>query len=306
MANYQHSQYYQRSRPGGRSGGRLTKPVLALIALAIIYLIARAIFGGGKENTIANDLEQLTVNQTTTNLNVAETNTNTGGAAANTNSASTNTAISTSSGPFSLANDCTAVRSRGSADTASVSLTFNVGSTKEGSIDTVLSALTSAGVPAAFFATGDVAEGNSGLVKKIHDQGFPVYNGGDSLTRFTDLTPVQIATQLSAAESSISGITSATTKPFFRPPYGSIDEETTTAITDAGYCPVTWTIDALDWSTDSTAASSTERVLSRAANGSVILMQASNSITGEILDDVITGLREKGFTIVELSGLLAS
>ncbi|MDP2684662.1 MAG: polysaccharide deacetylase family protein, partial [bacterium] len=199
---------------------------------------------------------------------------------------------------------CDRVYSRGSAGEKEVTLTFNVGTTKEGDIDKLLIALKDSGTTADFFARGDVAEENSGLIKKISEAGFPVYNLSYDHPRFNGLSESGMIEQLAEAESLISQITGKSTKPFFRPPYGEADDTVVNAVTAAGYCPVTWTVDALDWSTDYTAEASKERVISNVSNGAIILMQAANSTTATIVPQIITELKESGYTFVNLSNLL--
>ncbi len=307
MANYQNYRRYRNQGGDGRQ--RVGKAVLLLAAFLFIYLIARAIFGSDKNTSILN-----TLNEPLANVGSANTANNingiVNGAINGNNNSNTNTNVnaspSASSSTFSVASNCAAVKSRGSETKKAVALTFNVGTIKEGSIDAVLTGLKNGSVPAAFFATGDVASGNAALVKKIADANFPVYNFGNSLVKFTDLQEAGITEQLTKAEASISAVTGVSTKPFFRPPYNAVDDTVLATVKKDGYCPVVSTFDALDWSADSTAASSKERVLSKASNGSIILMQASNSITAEILPDVISGLKAKGFTFVSLDALLAS
>jgi len=301
MATYQQYRRYRKEPADPRL--RVGKVVLILVAFVFIYLISRAIFGGGSETDTNTPVNEAATNISgTSNENTNGVNTN--GTISNSVNA-TNTAVSASGKIFSVADACTGALSRGKSSEKNIALTFNVGTTKEGSIEAVLTALTNAGVPAAFFITGDVATGNAELVTKISSAGFPIYNFGNSLVHFTDLPEDGITEQLTEAETSISAVTNKSTKPFFRPPYGSVDADVVAASKAAGWCPVTWTVDALDWSSESTATSSQERVLSKAANGAIILMQGGNSITAEILAPVIAGLKSQGYTLVDLPALFA-
>jgi peptidoglycan-N-acetylglucosamine deacetylase len=174
-----------------------------------------------------------------------------------------------------------------------------------GQLQNVLDALKSSQTVADFFARGDKAESSTSLVTKISEAGFPVYNLSYSYPHFNDLPESGVTEQLTKADTAISKETGKTTKPFFRPPYGdTLDSDIFDAVKAAGYCPVTWSIDAMDWSADYTAEQSKERVLSKVANGSIIVMQASNSTTAEIVADVISQLKTKGYTFVHLEELL--
>jgi len=295
MANYQQYQKY-RLQPESK-GFKFGKMLVILVIIFVIYLIGKAIFGGSgeiesilpAENTSTEVVNEVTNENANSNVNAEE-------------ESNTNTNIATA-GSFDLEN-CTKVYSRGASDKKQVGLTFNVGTAKEGEIQKVLDTLTNTNTAADFFVRGDVAENNPDLINKISNADFPIYNLSYNHPHFTDLPESGITEQLSKAESAISQRTNKTTKPFFRPPYGEADEDVLAAVTAAGYCPVTWTIDAMDWSTAYTAEQSKERVLSNATNGAIVLMQAGNSTTAEILPSVISQLKEQGYNIVHLDTLL--
>lgn len=301
MVNYQQYQKYKMQREG--SGSKWGKILLVLAIIVVVYLIGRAIFGSDSESLITTGPETgintEIVLETNENNNInTEDNANVN---ANDNSnENVNTAVA---GSFKV-EDCTQTFSRGS-DKKQVSLTFNVGTATEGKIQEVINSLKEKKVTAAFFARGDVAEKNSDLINKIDNAGFHIYNLSYSHPYFTDLPESGMIEQLQKAEAAISQRTNKTTKPFFRPPYGDIDADVVQVVTSEGYCPITWTVDAMDWSTEVTAADAKERVLSRATNGAIILMQASNSVTAEIISEVISGLQNKGYAIVSLEDLLS-
>ncbi|MFA5051505.1 MAG: polysaccharide deacetylase family protein [Patescibacteria group bacterium] len=305
MANYQH---YQRYRPqGGRSRFNWTRIALIVGILFVVFLIGRAIFSKqptptltlpGDNSAVAESGVDTNINSMLTN---ADANTNVEENANANNNANVNVASSSSS--FSVA-DCTKVISRASTDQKQIALTFNVGTVKEGEIDRLLAALKAGAVPADFFVRGDVAETNAVMVKKVSDAGFSVYNLSYSYPHFNDLPAPSVAEQLTKADQAIGQVTGTSTKPFFRPPYGEADADVLAAVTEAGYCPVTWTVDALDWSSDYTAEQSKDRVLQSAVPGGIVLMQASNATTADIISDVITQLKNSGFTIVNLETLL--
>lgn len=295
MPNYQQYQRYKRQPEG--SGFKFGKILVILAIIFVIYLIGRAIWGGSGE------LEStLPAENTSTEVVDEETNTNTNVNAEEETNTNTNVNTATA-GSFDL-ETCTRVYSRGGSDEKQVSLTFNVGTAKEGEIQKVLDTLSNTSTPADFFARGDVAEENPDLINKISGGGFSVYNLSYNHPHFNDLPESGVTEQLTKAEEAISQRTNKTTKPFFRPPYGEADEDVLAAVSAAGYCPVTWTVDAMDWSTAYTTEQSKERVLSNVANGAIVLMQASNSTTADILPSVISQLKEQGYNIVNLDTLL--
>jgi len=297
MQGYQKYRKYQDST--GNKGQKFTKILLILAICFVLFLIGKSLFGGNTE-------VRSTLPESNTNI-VGDVNGNTSEDVADLEDTNTNINVNvdvSSADSFDI-DTCTKVYSRGSAAEKRVSLTFNVGTTKQGDIDKVLSALANAGVKADFFARGDVAEETPDLIKKISDAGFSVYNLSYSHPHFSDLPESGMSEQLEKAESAISQITGKTTKPFFRPPYGDADEDVLSVISSEGYCPITWTVDALDWSTEYTSAESKERVMSNITNGTIVLMQAANATTAEIVPGIITDLQSQGYNIVNLDTLLA-
>ncbi len=306
MPSYQRYQpRYSSTAPSSRRAGSRWGKIIGLVGVAIVlYLIIRAVLGGpgdpelvdGTNQPIVNDqiTSEVMINSDTANSNEnSNTNLNTN-TNANSN-ANANMAVTTVE-----ATSCDRVFSRGDATEKQVSLTFNVGTTKEGELSTVLQGLQSANVPADFFIRGDVAEENPELVTMIHSAGFPLYNLTYSHQRATDLSAAELVDELDTASAAISDAGGGTGKPFFRPPYGAADESVVETAADEGYCTVTWTVDALDWSTDYTAATSKQRVLDTIGNGAIILMQAANATTAEIIPGLITELQNEGYEIVNL------
>ncbi len=307
MANYQQ---YQRFRPRGEKPAfNWTRIAIIVGILFVVFLIGRSIFSKQPAPTLTlpNDNSDLVSVDTNANTNSADSNSNSNinsNANSNVNSnTNTNVNIAASSINFSL-DTCTKVISRGKTESKQVALTFNVGTSKEGQIQGLLDNLKSANVSAEFFAKGSVAESNSAMIKKISDAGFAVYNFGYSVSSFSDLPASGVAEQLSKADQAIGSVTGKSTKPFFRPPDGAADSDVVSAAKTSGYCPVTWTVDAMDWSSDYTAAQSKERILSNLVPGAIVLMQASNSITAEIIPDLVSQLKSQGYNVVNLETLL--
>lgn len=307
MPQYQRYQprYSSSASPRRSSGARLGK-IAGLIGVAVmIYLIIRAALGGPGDVALVDELNQQIVNDQATVDTVnsdAHINANSNRNApsnTNTNANINNAGMAVETADVGV-DACDRIFSRGDTSQQRVSLTFNVGTSKEGELRMVIQGLQTAQVPADFFIRGDVAEDNPELVSMIRDAGYPLYNLTYSHVRATDLSADDLIDELDAASLAISEAGGGTSKPFFRPPYGAADDAVVETAADAGYCTVTWTVDALDWSTDYTAATSKQRVLDNISNGGIVLMQASNATTAEIVPDLITVLQDQGYTIVNL------
>ena len=155
---------------------------------------------------------------------------------------------------------------------------------------------------ATFFVVGEWVDKYPGSVKALADAGHEVMNHSDDHAHFTKLSAGQIAANVSACSDKIESVTGK--RPtLFRFPYGEYDDNTVLAVRAAGLEPVQWDVDSLDWK-GLDPATITDRVLSRAAPGSIILFHNAAEHTPEALSAVIEGLLAKGLEPVPVSELL--
>ena len=96
-------------------------------------------------------------------------------------------------------------------------------------------------------------------------------------------------------------------KPFFRPPYGGYDTSALATLGTAGYrYTVLWDVDTIDWRPIAndppgpTADQIVAKVLAGAEGGSIVLMHLGGYETLDALPDIVTGLTERGFDLVNL------
>jgi peptidoglycan/xylan/chitin deacetylase (PgdA/CDA1 family) len=97
--------------------------------------------------------------------------------------------------------------------------------------------------------------------------------------------------------------------PYWRPPYGSVDGSVIAAAAAVGYTKTfMWDIDTIDWKPISQGGPSAEqiaaKVITQARGGSNVLMHLGGYETLDALKIIIPGLRDRGFTLTSLSGLL--
>jgi len=205
------------------------------------------------------------------------------------------------------------VVSHGSRDSTRVALTFDMGGRLDPALN-IMGWLTDHGVHATIFPTG-----NSGTQTAIGRQAvqvaaarpdiFDIANHSWDHPAFTDLDAAGIADQLTRTETEIASLSGATTKPWFRPPFGAWDEDVRKAVGAAGWAYlVMWDIDTIDWrpTVDGgpTARDIEARVLSRVQGGSIVLMHLGGYNTLEALPAIVDGLRAKGLEPVTLTELL--
>ncbi len=191
-----------------------------------------------------------------------------------------------------------------------VVLTFDSDGGSAGNASRYLDILHARQVHATWFLTGYFAQANPSLVRRILSEDQDI--GNHTLNHADLISPSRsdnfVCSELTQANSIISGITGQTTRPYFRPPYGDYNTQTRTLAARLGYRTILWNIDPRDWDSSTTVQDILNRVL-KSPNlrpGAIILMHVNSPHEAEALDAVITGLEQRGYTIVPLSYFLRS
>lgn len=167
----------------------------------------------------------------------------------------------------------------------------------------ILNVLAKHGIKGTFFLTGKFVESNPGLVARMVLGGHEVYNHTYDHPHLPSLSDAEIKSELEMMDEKFFKISGLTTKPFFRAPYGDRDARVLRVAREAGYRSVYWTLDALDWqeSTGMSAEAVRNRILGNVFPGSIILMHIGDSITGRILDGILSELESRGYRMVSLT-----
>jgi peptidoglycan/xylan/chitin deacetylase (PgdA/CDA1 family) len=152
-----------------------------------------------------------------------------------------------------------------------------------------------------FFITGEWANQNPDLVRRIHNEGHEIGNHTMHHPDLRTLPDQGVCTELSQAEDVISSLTGATTRPYYRPPYGGRDNRIRALAAQIGYRTVYWTIDTLDWQTTATPDSITKTVLAHIGNGVIILMHAGSQVESAMLDELMTKIEQMKYQMVTVT-----
>lgn len=192
-----------------------------------------------------------------------------------------------------------------------VALTFDAGADR-GYAEAILDTLRATEVKASFGMTGQWAEANPDLLRRMVAEGHHLINHTqthDSFTGFsTGRGPKSSEArirELDLTELAVQRIANATTKPYFRPPYGDMDSTVTEDVKAAGYDIVAiWTVDSLGWNGLS-RASIEARCLRLALPGAIYIFHVGAAAQdGPALPAVIAGLRREGYRMGTLDWLL--
>lgn len=191
----------------------------------------------------------------------------------------------------------------GNTSRSAVALTFDAGGPSEPTAR-ILDILAQHHVHVTFFITGDWANLNPDLVRRIHNEGHEIGNHTMHHPDLRTLPDQGICTELNQAEQVISPLTGVTTRPYYRPPYGGRDTRVRGLAAQIGYRTVYWTIDTLDWQTNATPDSITKIVMDNIKNGAIILMHAGSQVESQTLDGLMTKIEQMGYQVVTVTQVL--
>ncbi|MGB2693713.1 MAG: polysaccharide deacetylase family protein [Dehalococcoidia bacterium] len=212
--------------------------------------------------------------------------------------------------PPSNGGPATVVR-RATTNQKVVALTFDAGS-DTGFTAFILDTLKANNIKASFGITGRWAEQNPSLTRRIAQEGHLLINHTYSHASFTGystsdaaLSRAQRWEQLDRTEAIIKNLTGATTKPYFRPPYGDYDDSVNADVGARGYrYNVMWTVDSLGWQGLSASAIK-NRCLAGKEPGAIYLFHVgSASRDAGALQSIINGLRAAGYSFARIDALV--
>ena len=143
---------------------------------------------------------------------------------------------------------------------------------------------------------------------------FPIANHTYDHTDLLKLDAAAVRAEVVDAQAAIAHVTGARTIRLFRFPYGSGDAATLRIVNDLGYTAVGWTVDTLGWEGKAggqSAASVVDHVLAELQPGEIVLMHVGanpsdgTTFDADALATVIEKVRDRGYSFVSLSGLVA-
>ena len=208
-----------------------------------------------------------------------------------------------------------------------VALTFDMGGRMDPAVD-IMNFLVANRVCATIFATGIMSQTAPGqqvmAIIKAHPELFEIANhtmyhcdlvrggGGSPSTQPCTggaFSADRIRKEMTDAEGILRAGTGQNPQPYWRPPYGSVNDAVLNAVASAGYTKTfLWDIDTIDWKPIAdggpSAAQIASKVVGNAVNGSNVLFHLGGYETLDALRLIVPGLRDRGFTLTSLSDLL--
>ncbi len=210
------------------------------------------------------------------------------------------------------------VVSHGPRTASNIALTLDMGGRLEPAVD-IVRWLIDHDVHATLFPTGksgtQTTQGLAAMqLAATRPDLFDFANHSWDHPDFRTLTRAQMADQLLQTQTALRRIV-GTTKPWFRPPVGGLNEEVRAGVGAAGWkYVVMWDIDTIDWRpvdngdgpAGPTAAQIVSKIATNARGGSIVLMHLAGWNTLEALPGILQACENLGLQPVTLTEMLGS
>lgn len=196
----------------------------------------------------------------------------------------------------------------GSPDEPILYLTFDAGY-ENGYTEKILDTLKKHDVKAAFFLVGNYLQKNADLVRRMVDEGHIVGNhtmNHPDMSSITDKEAFQ--KELTDLEDLFRQITGKELPKYYRPPQGIYSEENLKMAQELGYQTVFWSLAYKDWDNNKqpTAEYALGKLIPRSHNGAVILLHSTSQTNAEVLDELLTQWKAKGYRFETIDKLFTA
>lgn len=184
-----------------------------------------------------------------------------------------------------------------------ISLTFDIGYVPEN--EELFQLLTERGLKATFFVIGTAMDKRPDVVQQLMAHGQELANHSWTHDYMQYMDEEEVLAELRRTEAAVkAAYPEATTKPFFRAPFGAITPEMVAIAKQEGYYTIGWTIDSGDWVPGITPDEIYTRVINSICPGAIIVMHDANLPSFQALPRILDYLKEQQYEVVPLSTLL--
>lgn len=159
-------------------------------------------------------------------------------------------------------------------------------------------------VPATFFVVGEMAEKYPDLIKTEVADGHCVGNHTYHHVNLTKILTPDVATEIQACGDVLKRITGHTPH-LLRPPGGDYDKDVAETADVLGYTTVLWTDDPGDYASPGDPVIF-QRIMRNINPGGVVLLHDGIQETIDILPNIISTLRKRGYRFVTVDELIKS
>lgn len=186
-----------------------------------------------------------------------------------------------------------------------VSLTFDIGYMPEN--EALMKLLVAHHIKSTFFVIGTAMDKRPDVVQELIGYGQELANHSWTHDYMQYMDETGVLDELRKTEAAVkAAYPEATTKPFFRAPFGAITPEMVQIAKQEGYYTIGWTVDSGDWVPGITPDEIYARVTNSICPGAIVVMHDANLPSFKALPRILDYLEEQQYEVVPLSTLLFS
>ncbi|MCR5611453.1 MAG: polysaccharide deacetylase family protein [Clostridiales bacterium] len=167
----------------------------------------------------------------------------------------------------------------------------------------ILSTLERYNVKATFFLCGFWAKAYPEQVKAIAAAGHTIGNHSMTHPHMTKISEAQMMKELAELDDLLEKITGKRST-LFRAPYGEYNDKVILTVRGAGYEPIQWDIDTIDWRPERSSQTILDTVFKKLHDGAIILCHNNGYKIEEYLPTLIETALANGYTFVTVDELL--
>jgi len=184
-------------------------------------------------------------------------------------------------------------------------LTFDAGY-ENGNIRSILDTLKKHEVTGAFFILENLIKREPELVKRMNEEGHLVCNhtaNHKDMSQCTDIA--QFKNELQLLEKAYTELTGDELAKFYRPPEGRLTEQNLEFAEELGYTTVLWSFAYADWdnSRQPEYSDAIKKIMENTHNGEIMLLHPTSATNAEIMDELLTRLKNEGYRFASLEEL---
>lgn len=168
----------------------------------------------------------------------------------------------------------------------------------------ILKTLKDHDVKATFFLCGYWVDEYPTEVKMIYDAGHEIGNHSSTHPHVAQLSLEQNKNEIMEVHKKVKEITGYDMN-LYRAPFGEYNDTVLNAAKEVGYHTIQWDVDSLDWKEHGVSQQITQVLDHKHLGaGSIMLFHNDAKYTPDALDDILNGLKEKGYTIGSVGELI--
>lgn len=173
-----------------------------------------------------------------------------------------------------------------------------------GQLMKILDILDQYGVRTTFFMQGEWMQQYPEATQEIARRGHELGNHSWTHFNFSEMTAEEVTKELEDTEALVQDLTGQTTRPYFRPPFGSRSPISIQTAYELGYTTIIWTYGADEWRDGATAQTIFDNVYGNKAPGALYYTHTDRQIIIDALPRVIEAFQADGYKLVTAGEIL--